>query len=293
MPLEILGVRVDPLTHREVRGVIESFLQSSVPHYIVTINPEFIMAARNDVEFRTILNNADLAIADGIGVLWAASLLTEPVPLYLKTNQKARWRWTVRTGLAKAFAIALFPSWIRAAVPARVSGSDLVRELARETKARIAFIGGRRGVAHRAANMLLKHNLKSHIIMTDDGLELSIDAEHHLRYDEGEQQALLLRIQNAKPDVVFVAFGGQKQEKWIVDSFRHLPHVKLLIGVGGSFDFIAGELARAPRVLQYRGLEWVWRWVLQPWRAKRMMNATIRFMRRVMEEKYQQADRAL
>ncbi len=296
MSLKILGVRVDPFTREQILGIIRTFLDSDVPHYVVTVNPEFIIAAQKDREFLTILNAADLSLADGIGVLWAASLLAEPLPPRVKVDHRARWRWIVRTAAAKAIAVALFPEWIKNAIPARISGSDLIHELitfASHLGRRIAFVGGRRGVAHRAANALLRDCPKAHIVLADDGIELSVDEMGRLRYTESDQRALLHRIAQGRPDILFVGFGHLKQEKWIKASFRHLPGVRLFMGVGGSFDFLAGRIRRAPRFFQRHGLEWTWRWVLEPTRTPRMLDATIRFMAQVMKEKYHRPEEAI
>lgn len=289
MSLAILGVRVDPLTHTEVLGVIDNLLESNVPRYIVTVNPEFVMAAQKDVEFRGILNRADLALADGIGLLWAASFLAEPFSLAAMKSGQARFWWCVRSAVLKAVSLLLFPSFIRGSIPERVSGSDLLLELvarSQNRQLRIALIGGTNGTAQRAANTLVSRFPKAHIVLSDSGIQCSIDSQGRLRYDRDEQRKLLDRISNAKPDIVFVGFGQRKQEKWIAESFRHLKSVKLFMGVGGTFDMLAGVTRRAPRFFQTHGIEWVWRWMQEPRRASRMSTATVRFMIRIGKEKY-------
>jgi N-acetylglucosaminyldiphosphoundecaprenol N-acetyl-beta-D-mannosaminyltransferase len=77
--------------------------------------------------------------------------------------------------------------------------------------------------------------------------------------------------------LLFVAFGSPRQETWIAKNLPRIPNVKRAIGVGGSFDFLSGRVRRAPRWLQRIGLEWFWRLLVQPWRAGRIVTATIRF----------------
>lgn len=72
MQVNILGVKIDNLTKPEVLQKISEFLQSEKQHQIVTVNPEFIIAAQHDDEFRAILNKADLSVADGVGIKFAA-----------------------------------------------------------------------------------------------------------------------------------------------------------------------------------------------------------------------------
>ncbi|HIC92810.1 MAG TPA: glycosyltransferase, partial [Anaerolineae bacterium] len=75
----LLGVRVDDVTFEEALFVIEGFIREGTPHQVVTVNPEFVMAARRDEEFRRILNAAHLALPDGIGLIWASRLLGRPL----------------------------------------------------------------------------------------------------------------------------------------------------------------------------------------------------------------------
>lgn len=71
--------------------------------------------------------------------------------------------------------------------------------------------------------------------------------------------------------VIFVALGAPAQEKWINANLSKLPNCKLIIGVGGSFDFIAGSVKRAPSWLCKSGLEWVYRLAREPSRWRRMI----------------------
>lgn len=73
--LFLLGVRVDDVTFEEALDLIESFIAAGGPHAVVTPNPEIVMAAQRDVEFRAALNASALAIPDGVGLLLGARLL--------------------------------------------------------------------------------------------------------------------------------------------------------------------------------------------------------------------------
>ena len=118
--MEILGVEVDPVTYEAALARIESFVQEGSTHQVVTVNPEFVMRAQSDEAFRRVLNGADLAVADGIGLVWAARLLGHHLP-------------------------------------ERVAGSDLVPGIAQcaaERGWRLYFLGAAPGVAERAANVL-------------------------------------------------------------------------------------------------------------------------------------------
>ena len=79
MKQEILGIHFDDLTLDEATEVGASLLQGDGFHYVVTPNPEFILAAETDLEFKTILNDADLVLPDGIGVVYSAKILGTPM----------------------------------------------------------------------------------------------------------------------------------------------------------------------------------------------------------------------
>lgn len=85
------------------------------------------------------------------------------------------------------------------------------------------------------------------------------------------------QISKFKPDIIFVGFGAEKQERWIMDNFEYLKNlgVKLAIGSGGTFEFVSGTLPRAPKVFQILGLEGVFRLAVEPkaFRAKRLIKS--------------------
>jgi N-acetylglucosaminyldiphosphoundecaprenol N-acetyl-beta-D-mannosaminyltransferase len=84
--------------------------------------------------------------------------------------------------------------------------------------------------------------------------------------DEAE---IVARIRAARPDILLVAYGAPAQDLWLA---RNLPQTGAAVGmgVGGSFDYIAGIVPRAPRWMRNRGLEWLYRLIRQPWRWRRM-----------------------
>lgn len=76
--IPILGVGIHDVTEEEAVGWVERFIQESGPHQVVTVNPEFVIEARRNAAFRRVLNEADLAVPDGVGILWAGRLLGRP-----------------------------------------------------------------------------------------------------------------------------------------------------------------------------------------------------------------------
>jgi N-acetylglucosaminyldiphosphoundecaprenol N-acetyl-beta-D-mannosaminyltransferase len=85
-----------------------------------------------------------------------------------------------------------------------------------------------------------------------------------------DEENIRERVLAARPQILFVAYGAPIQDRWIARNLDRLE-VPVCIGVGGSFDYIAGVRSRAPLWLRRLGLEWLHRLITQPWRWRRML----------------------
>jgi N-acetylglucosaminyldiphosphoundecaprenol N-acetyl-beta-D-mannosaminyltransferase len=155
----------------------------------------------------------------------------------------------------------------------RVSGTDMIPEiakLAREKGLRIALLGGLdQGTIEKAAKTI--RGWGNAVVYADYG----VSKEHW--NDRSFHEKIVSEIRAKEPQIVFAGFGHPKQEQWI-DSFRsELPSVRLFLGCGGALDFVSGAMKRAPRFMRQTGLEWLWRLIKEPRRAKRILNAVIVF----------------
>lgn len=228
----ILGVRVDCIHKAEVLKKVAKWVKEDKKRVIVTPNPEMLVAAQNDDTFGKALNQADLAVADGVGLVWA---------LKRKGCQKVE----------------------------RVAGADTMNDLIKKASAsgwRVFMLGGGRGVVKAAKKSLVSKYPKLKL----EVLTGPIKIEKATR----EQNLVVRRkINKFKPHLLLVAFGHQKQEKWIVENLRFL-NVKVAMGVGGSFDYLIEPSLRAPKLFQNMGIEWLWRLAKQPWRIKRQLSLT-------------------
>ncbi len=151
---------------------------------------------------------------------------------------------------------------LKTPLPERVTGSDGVPIIAgRAAKEgwRLFLLGAGEGVAQKTAEILQERH---------PGLQIAGVYGGSPRAEE--EAGIVERINASSADILFVAYGAPEQDKWIARNAPRL-NVAMAMGVGGSFDFIAGIVPRAPEMLQRFGLEWLYRLVIQPWRIKRMM----------------------
>jgi N-acetylglucosaminyldiphosphoundecaprenol N-acetyl-beta-D-mannosaminyltransferase len=142
----------------------------------------------------------------------------------------------------------------------RVTGVELVPRLAELSSRkgyRIFLLGGKSNVAERAKMELEAKFPGVRIVGT------YAPAEDEL--EQLDQSEMLERIQAAKPEILLVALGNPKQEKWIWMNRKRMG-VPVAMGVGGSFEIIVGDMVRAPRWVQRCGLEWAMRLVQEPQR---------------------------
>lgn len=161
----------------------------------------------------------------------------------------------------------------------RVAGVDLVYWIVNycnisEIKYKIFFLGAKKDTARMAAAKLKEKFSKFEVAGTFGGIA-----------DEKGDRVTLSIINQARPDILFVAYGAPKQEKWIARNLKKMPGVKVAIGVGGAFDIISGRIARAPLWMRNYGLEWLWRLLKEPWRIGRIYNMMIKFSWLVLVKK--------
>ncbi|MBN1325940.1 WecB/TagA/CpsF family glycosyltransferase [Candidatus Falkowbacteria bacterium] len=153
----------------------------------------------------------------------------------------------------------------------KTTGADLsqkILELAEQKNYSILILGGKQEIGEKALqNIKCKYpNLKIYYLNggTFDNLGYSNDAN------------LVEKINQINPDIICIMLGAPKQEYFMSANLDKL-NAKLMLGLGGTIDFLAGQIIRAPEKLRKMGLEWLWRLYIEPWRWKRIINAVIIF----------------
>ncbi|MCG2693797.1 WecB/TagA/CpsF family glycosyltransferase [Candidatus Parcubacteria bacterium] len=231
--MHILGVRIDDFGEKEVLEKCKSAIAGGKKLFISTPNPEILLLANKDENFKNILNSADINIPDGAGLRLGAKIQ--------KKNLKHR-----------------------------LTGTDLMGHLAKmaeEMGLGIYLLGAEQGIARKAGENLKKILPKLNILGAESGG----------KFENWDNRVIIEHINAVKPDILFVALGQGRQEKWIFENLPKLASVKIAVGVGGSFDFYSGRIPRAPKWMRRLGLEWLYRLFREPRRIKRIFNAVIIF----------------
>jgi N-acetylglucosaminyldiphosphoundecaprenol N-acetyl-beta-D-mannosaminyltransferase len=225
------GVGLDPLTEAEVVAFVCRGLDRGIGGRIVTPNVDILRQAAADPELRRDLAEADLVVADGAPLVWAARLAGTPLP-------------------------------------ARVAGSDLIwslsRGLARDGRC-IYLLGGKPGGLTGPARLEGAHRAAIALVSAFPGLRIAGHASPRFGFDElaDELAAVCAEVIEGKPDLVYVGLGFPRQERIITRLRADLPGAWFL-GCGAAINFVAGDQVRANGFLQRVGLEWLHRLGSEP-----------------------------
>jgi len=142
-------------------------------------------------------------------------------------------------------------------IPGRVNGTDLMEALvakAQQRDYRIFFFGAKQEVVEKVVSTY-KELFPS----------LQVAGYHNGYFSKEEERQIAEKIGASKADILFVAFGTPKKEKFI-SAYKNIMNVPVIHGVGGSFDVLAGVTKRAPLWMQKSGLEWFYRFLQEPGR---------------------------
>lgn len=246
--VKLLGTSISTSSKEEVLEYILKRLSGpSKKFYIVTPNPEILVYASTSRSYQEILNDASVSLPDGVGVLVSGKILKK-------------------------------------GIKSRITGIDLMLELVAECAKRglsIGLLGGMGGVAEKTSKCLREKYPNLIVNFASDEWDAQI-TDYRLQIAESKKS----EIRNQKSyhiDILFVAFGAPKQEEWIAKNLPSLD-VTAAMGVGGAFDYIAGRVPRAPKVVRQVGMEWAFRLLRQPWRARRQLALPV-FVAKVLKEK--------
>ncbi|MBI2405207.1 WecB/TagA/CpsF family glycosyltransferase [Candidatus Gottesmanbacteria bacterium] len=252
---KILGISITTSSKKEILEFLNKGLENTEKNgqkirLIVTPNPEQVVLARTNSHFADILNRADVAIPDGIGLVWGSRIL------YPESHLK------------------------------RITGiefmEDLVKLAAKE-RIPIGLIGGRGGVAVQALECLRQKYPRVLGWAMEPG-EISDNG-----YKDYNFYNIYKKIEETRTQIVFVGLGAPKQEYFMHELRIKIYELGIktpivFMSVGGAFDEISGRLPMTPKFIERYGLKWLWRLILEPWRWKRQL-ALFEFIFLVFKEK--------
>ncbi len=198
-------------------------------------------------------------------------IATPNVEIFMMELENPEYRGVIKRAdlaLPDSIGVLMAGKILGISLKERIPGSILFERLAGEVSKRpitVGFLGGKPGVALKASKRLVNNY---------PGLKIAFAVAEWPQKNDAQKLAC---------DILFVAFGSPKQEVWIDKNLKKI-NVKVAIGVGGSFDYLAEEVRRAPKFVSNAGFEWLFRLIMQPWRAKRQARL-LKFVYLVAKEK--------
>lgn len=268
---QIFGTELIGSSFRELLGLIEQRMAQNQRTFITTPNPEFIVYAQQHPWFKELLIQSDMAIPDGVALLWAKEVLK-------KNNLFLRFLVGFSTGLK-----VIFIGW----GGKRITGTDLTEklcQLAAKNNWTVYFFGGKeKERAPRALEKMQKKYPGLKGWANPGPKTVTLDFGKMILGPDSEIKRVVKDINEKHPDFLFVALNMGKQEKFIADHWGQLK-IKLGMGIGGAFNYLSGDIKRAPLGIQKTGFEWFYRLCQEPWRWKRQLKL-FQFIFLVLKEK--------
>jgi len=280
----VLGIKIDSTTIPRVLRKIQVYISEAKKFYIVTPNPEIVMEVQKDDLLAKILNEALISLPDGIGLAQAQIFFSLPNP---KGTIK-RFLTLFVQGLAVGFLTLVDTKTVTSGLNI-ITGRSMFLELiklANRKKWRVYLLGGEHGEANGTKSELektfkgIRIKALSGPMLNNEGLPLS-------KSDKKKEELAIKEINNFNPHLLFVAFVFPKQEKWVYRWYKKLNIGGAMV-VGGTFNYISGKSETPPKWMEEKGLEWLWRFMKEPERAKRIFTAFPRFPLAVFWEKVNQ-----
>lgn len=256
--INVLNIEVDNLGITQAIDLLMERLDKPGAAYIVKPHIQHVEAAIRQADIAGIINRAYLALPDGVSINWAAYY-----------GQETRHR---AVDVASSFfKIVSQPLDLHLVLPNHSWGTNftwsLLEACAREGRSLFLVGSPRVGSIEQTADYLRSQIPGLKIVGTMCG------RDNQTGYFSSDlQQKLLKQLQAVEPDFTLVGLGFPRQERAIAEL---APQIKrgLLIGEGGTFDFamFGGKIKKAPIFMQHRGLEWLWRLLIDPRRLVRQM----------------------
>lgn len=267
----ILGIKVSVTSKSEVLDFVSSRLESKEKFFIVTPNPENLLLATKDWLLEKSIRRAHLSVPDGIGLAQAYKFLN------YKDNKHDILRFfrIFIQGLYVGYKTLVDKKYLTEGFEI-IKGRELfldILKIINERKGRVYLFGGENGEQEQAINKL-KIDFPNISFQTNFKFpQFSKNGQPVSQIDKKMHKSILGSIKLFEPDMVFVALNTPKQEKWIFRNLYRLQKVTGAMTVGGTFNYVSGNMKLPPKWMEKVGLEWVYRLIQEPNRWRRILNA--------------------
>lgn len=271
--IRILDIPFTSLFEGEVLDLIRETLdkKDSKTLFVATPNPEMLLESRKNLAFKKVIQNTNLNLPDGNGLIWANA--------FLHKNLKRKNKYLIAvSGIFSLISFIFRSKNDRKRFNKALHGSDLTIKICTDpliSKHGLFLLGNKAGLRTDTAALTAKKLQEINPLIKIAGY-----------YDgKPDQENLIEKINQSGAKILLVAFGAPAQEMWISRNLARLTHVKLAMGIGGTFDFIAGIIPRAPEIMRKTGFEWLYRLFRQPKRIARIYRAVFVFSYTVIRER--------
>jgi len=269
--MQIFWINIDKLNYKDFLEEITSLKKQNIAF---TPNPEILLQAKNDSEFKALLEKANYLTPDGIGLYIAFQILDNNYWKIINTLLLPYYFFNLffrRKSLYKKYGD-------------RICGSDITKDVlakAIKNNTRITIID--------LYNPTDLKKVESQEIFSEKLKEKfpELDFDYFI-YDPKEKDKILEQIGKSDSKILFSTLGMKKQEESVVEIVEKCSNIKLWLGIWSSFDYFIGFQKRAPKIWRQLWLEWFYRLITGPrklTRLKRLYSAIFVFTYRVIKEK--------
>ncbi|MBE9048511.1 WecB/TagA/CpsF family glycosyltransferase [Pleurocapsales cyanobacterium LEGE 10410] len=224
----VLCADIDKLTISELNTELIKIIENDQKKIVANHNLHSVYLLSKEPNLREFWNKAHLIHIDGMPLIWWGKVLGYPLNLENRIT---------------------YLDWI-----------NPLLDIANQYHWKIYYLGGKKGVAERAKEKILK-NYKNVSLRVHDGF-------FNPDKNSDDNKYIINEINEFTPNILMVGMGMPRQEMWILDNFKNL-NANVVLNSGACFDYIAGEQKTPPRYLGKIGLEWLHRLINDPKRLSK------------------------
>lgn len=276
--MKFFDLKFDAIRKQDALTKLDAFFVKSSPSLITTTNVELLMLSRLDDDFKSIINKSNLNLVDGTGIIWGYGVFKSWRPNIVAIKQIYVFLHWFLSLLFLPFFLIYYKKYI----PEKISGSDFIWDIAKyaaKNNKSIFLFGYKLGLD---PNVVEKTSLKLQTAIYN----LKITGTHSGSESIAEEKEICALIKKSEADILMLGLGSPRQEKWLHRNLKKTG-CSVGIGLGGTFDFIAGSQKRAPKFMQKTGFEWLWRLFQNPRRLKRLLSTLPKYAFLVLWQRMQ------